>query len=522
MKKILSFLNLIVSIILLVLLCHQKAFPDYLSTRTACELKDYHLNHESLFLNMTRPVFVKFWDSASAPVCRDDAAEQTQVEAETNADAPTGSCEESLTLDNVLEWTRNFGTFSNTVLEDSVLPRLPFFADKIRNATKLIADTWDPEAIKVQVYETWTNTFEPRIPVSVRTAWDDAFGSRKEEVVSHHDAAPTNTTMNAEGLADDLHIEVDAAIAFFHFAVDTATSSSMYKMAVTTLLQVMKHRPEFVSYAWRRVTNCPSDILMQHLFVLMVVLVSGIWVWRDYQESQNRRAEHRRQEERERQAEHQRQAGHQRQAMQQLELLLQKLGELTREKEPTKQFDILAITAYILFKEQPAFERLRVLEFDGDACGCDRIVYVTLRHVFNPDLNRLSPVSAGMRNSLTELYHLTNAAFEARRLLQPVDPNWGNFESTISEASKRQLTFDMLSELFFMGLLPMDHHFDSFRTYHESDPRKTHNKTYRRLRKVLHSDRLPRRFSEDQKRMCTQAELVVNNAAQAAGVSTSS
>jgi hypothetical protein len=104
-----------------------------------------------------------------------------------------------------------------------------------------------------------------------------------------------------------------------------------------------------------------------------------------------------------------------------------------------------------------------------------------LHHVFNPDLNQLSPVSTGMRISLTELYHLTNAAFEARGLLQPVDPNWGNIEYMILEASKRQLTFDMLSELFFMGLLPMDHHFDLFRAYHESDPCKTLNKTYCRL-----------------------------------------
>jgi hypothetical protein len=101
-----------------------------------------------------------------------------------------------------------------------------------------------------------------------------------------------------------------------------------------------------------------------------------------------------------------------------------------------KQFNLLAITAYIFFKEQPAFERLQVLGFDGDACGCDRIIYIMVCCVFNPDLNWLSQVSAGMRISLTELYHLTNATFEARGLLQPVDPNWGIFESMILEASK--------------------------------------------------------------------------------------
>jgi hypothetical protein len=63
---------------------------------------------------------------------------------------------------------QNFVMFSNTVLEDSVLPHLSLFMDKIQNATKLIADTWDPEAIKVQVYEMWTNTLlEPCISNSV-------------------------------------------------------------------------------------------------------------------------------------------------------------------------------------------------------------------------------------------------------------------------------------------------------------------------------------------------------------------
>ena len=172
MKKVLSFINLIVSIVLLVLLCYQEAFPSYLSTCIACELRDYHLNHENLFLSITQPVFVKFWDSKFAPVCHNNATEQTQVETktetETNTYAPTGSCEELLTLDNVLEWMQNFVMFSNTVLEDSVLPHLSLFMDKIQNATKLIADTWDPEAIKVQVYEMWTNTLlEPCISNSV-------------------------------------------------------------------------------------------------------------------------------------------------------------------------------------------------------------------------------------------------------------------------------------------------------------------------------------------------------------------
>jgi hypothetical protein len=164
--------------------------------------------------------------------------------------------------------------------------------DKIQNATKFIAKSWDPEAIKVQVYEMWTNTFEPHIPVSVRqTTWDDAFESWEEEVILHHNATLTNTTMNGENLTNDLHIEVDAAIAFFHFAMDTATSSSMYNMAITMLMiQVMKYHPEFLSHVWHQFIN--SDMLIQHLFVLMVVLGSGIWIWHNYQQSQNWQAEH--------------------------------------------------------------------------------------------------------------------------------------------------------------------------------------------------------------------------------------
>jgi hypothetical protein len=497
MKKILSFIEHIVLLLLLVLLCYREAFPGGLST--ACELKEYHLNGVTLFLSKTRPALVKFWDSGFAPVCHDDAAKQTQVESETetDADVPTDSCGESLTLDNVLEWTRNFATFSNTVLEESVLPRLPFFTDKIKNVTKLIADSWNPEAIKMQVYETWTNTLEPRIPVSVLTAWDNAFASREEEVISHHhDAAPTNTTTeafpaDAEDLDDEHHVDVavDVAIAFCRFAMDTVTSSAMYKMAVTTPLQVMKDCPELLSQA-------SDDTKSKICFGLLTVYVFMIWLWCESQRARIK-AEIRQQAERRRQAEDQRRVERQRQAVRQhlLEGRLQDLGELTRTTEPRIQLIGLAHAASLWLKDEPGFERLRALDFERlrasdsdseDSCASYRIIYVTLRHVFNPKLNPLSSVSLTMRNRLTELYHLTKVVGEARGLLQPVDPDLNYFVKTSMEAVKWRVTKGMLDELF--GPFQLEQLFDTYK-----------------------------RSLENHQLVGSEAELLVNLPAQAAG-----
>ena len=499
MKKILSFIEHIVLLLLLVLLCYREAFPGGLST--ACELKEYHLNGVTLFLSKTRPAFVKFWDSDFAPVCHDDAAEQTQVETETetDADVPTDSCEESLTFDNVLEWTRNFATFSNTVLEKSLLPHLPFFADKIRNATQMIADSWDPEAIKMQVYETWTNTLEPRIPVSVLTAWDNAFASREEEVVSHHhDTAPTNTTMkasptHAEDLDDERYVDVavDVAIAFCRFTMDTVTSSAMYKMAVTTPLQVMKDCPELLSQA--------SDDMKSKICIgLLTMYVFVIWLCCESHRARIE-AEHRQQAERRRQAEDQRRVKRQRQAVRQhlLEGRLQDLGELTRTTdEPRIQLISLAYAASLWLKDEPGFERLRALDFERlraldferlrDSCASFRIIYVTLRHVFNPKLNPLSSVSLTMRNRLTELYHLTKVVGEANGLLQPVDPDLDYFVKTSMEAVKYQVTKGMLDELF--GPFQLGQLFDTYK-----------------------------RSLENHQFVGSEAELLVNHPAQAAG-----
>jgi len=116
-------------IVSLILLCYLEAFPAAL---TACEVKAYHLNATTpLLAPARRLVFQQFWESDYAPVCEPAKQDDDDDDVDDN---------HSLTVSDVLELTGNFGSFVNTVLEDSFLPKLhPFASNKIRAVTQSIA-----------------------------------------------------------------------------------------------------------------------------------------------------------------------------------------------------------------------------------------------------------------------------------------------------------------------------------------------------------------------------------------------
>jgi len=536
MVKLLSFslLKNLALIVSLILLCYLEAFPAAL---TACEVKAYHLNATTpLLAPARRLVFQQFWESDYAPVC-----EPAKQDDDDNNNINNNN---SFTVSDVLEWTGNFGSFANTVLEDSFLPKLrPFASNKIRAVTQSIAASWEPTTIEQRIHNVWITTVQPRVPDSVISAWKEAFAPADDDFQQPPDnsAAPPPTPTHD----DDFYIDFTIEKAFFAFILDGTFSlhgkaisfapqpvdyqaifSSFYQQAGRTY-DCMNDSYSSVVLRLRNLSPATVDLLLCFCMGLLFSMAFFIWfAHRAESRQRRRRAENQRQEERQRQEEHQRQAEyqpqHQDMSEPDLKRSLVKIQKATAEVSDERRLRQLAVCVLVVLKDESRFEDL-VQCLENSTLNCPRILYVCLRHAFNPD--RLpEDANAGLRNEFEKVYNLVEDVGKKVKLIDSSDDSkaiaqWSDFTKFVEEAKKmdekQPFTLEILGEIIHMSLPSEEKHFDSYRTHYRSR-RKTLRTTYIHLAKILHSDRFPSNFSLQHREECTEVLKMVNSAHNAA------
>ena len=142
---------------------YHETFP---ATMSACELKVFHLNTNTLVVAAARPALQAFWESELAPSC----IKQEQQDM----------------LDTFVENTKKTGLFLNAVVENSMLPyATPFITKWYRTTVQaVVASCWDPVHFKESLV-TFASTVEACIPADVKKAWNNAFTNPVVEAAPH-------------------------------------------------------------------------------------------------------------------------------------------------------------------------------------------------------------------------------------------------------------------------------------------------------------------------------------------------
>jgi len=475
---------------------------------TACKAKAHHLSATTLSLTPAlRPLFQQFWEADYAPVC-----EQVKQDDDDN-----NNNNNSFTVSDVLEWTGNFGSFANTVLEDSFLPKLrPFASNKIRAVTQSIAASWEPTTIEQRIHNVWITTVQPRVPDSVISAWKEAFAPADDDFQQPPDnsaAHPPTPTHD-----DDFYIDFTIEKAFFAFILDGTFSlhgkaisfapqpvdyqaifSSFYQQAGRTY-DCMNDSYSSVVLRLRNLSPATVDLLLCFCMGLLFSMAFFIWFAHRAESRQRRR----------------------RASEPDLKRSLVKIQKATAEVSDERRLRQLAVCVLVVLKDESRFEDL-VQCLENSTLNCPRILYVCLRHAFNPD--RLpEDANAGLRNEFEKVYNLVEDVGKKVKLIDSSDDSkaiaqWSDFTKFVEEAKKmdekQPFTLEILGEIIHMSLPSEEKHFDSYRTHYRSR-RKTLRTTYIHLAKILHSDRFPSNFSLQHREECTEVLKMVNSAHNAA------
>ena len=157
-KVIVTFLLCLMLTASILLNTYQAIFPATITS--ICDFRAFHENANTPLLVVARPVLQAFWESEFAPICRE---QQQQQQA-------------TIIINTVVQTAENLGSFVNALVEETLLPLSPFLLKHYRATALFVTDScWESDRIKASLMDTWANTFEPHIPISIKEAWNEAF-----------------------------------------------------------------------------------------------------------------------------------------------------------------------------------------------------------------------------------------------------------------------------------------------------------------------------------------------------------
>ena len=157
-KVIITFLLCLMLTASILLNTYQAIFPATITS--ICDFRAFHENATTPLLVVARPVLIAFWESEFAPICR---KQQQQQQA-------------TIIINTVIQTAENLGSFVNALVEETLLPLSPFLLKHYRATALFVTDScWESDRIKASLMDTWENSFEPHIPISVKEAWNEVF-----------------------------------------------------------------------------------------------------------------------------------------------------------------------------------------------------------------------------------------------------------------------------------------------------------------------------------------------------------
>ena len=479
---------------------YREAFPASLSN--TCDANSYHLNAKTVFLAPTRPIFRAFWASEYAPVCRDEAKEEEETKIE---DTTNNSTSSSITLNSVLVWTQSFGVFTNTVVEENVLPRLvPIVAKKYRAAAQTISNSWEPSYIKDHVQDFWTALVKPRIPLSVVHAWEDAFSAPID-----NEPVPTNATDSAATPSqeddDNDDNNVNLVFAFSKFAI--ASVSSWRHKLIVDASKLVDDLHANVSCTWNGLHYHSKMLLFGLLVVFPIAIVTAFLAYHVVRAHCVRRAE--------------KQAAAA-QAVPETWGRLRVLLEKIRALNVVPTFATLADCIFVCLPDDPHFDIFRQYYANKKkSCRSMRVVFLILHnYVFNPN-HSLDPqqFTEGQRYLHRFFTYIVYCAAKNDGLLEPV--GWDDLGDFIrdadEEAHQKQCAFslEVLSFLIFNSLPSENTHFKAYCDFYKIHRMETYDmaitlrKLYQELQRAVHTDKVLN-LTEYQQKLCGQLSQLIN------------
>jgi len=482
-----TLLEFAVVLAFLLILGVREAFPANLSD--ACELRDFQLNGTTKFLTTTRFIFENFWESEHAPACLDDAVEEEEEEDIDDHDDST-----SFWLDDAIEWTGKFGSFSNTVLEDALLPKLPgFLSTKVRSVASSIADSWDPAVVERVIIATWIFDVEPRIPESVKAAWVDAFAvplNESKEATDEDLPSMTTTTDADTPIQDDNVLGTCSTLrAFGNFTSDSIKARC--KAVASSFCQAVQDSQFY------------SVLLLTTLYVVFLFIIAFIHKYTKGPSPSKQQQD----------------ADRERVALEWSRFTsFLEAAEIAKTTLSGQDFYYNVTTsAHAFLPSDACFDKYRAyLDDSSPQSRSIFVVYGLLELALN---NRPEHFTEEQTTSCERLFKLVrNGLFDLFDNKQPVT-DWTDIEELyrFAEAQRKAgspIEFPALSALFYR-CLPMHVHFNPFMNQFKEylgSPDQKPKKVWRSLTFVLHGDRAGRVFKEEQVNVLINACPLVNGA----------